>query len=237
MPARNAWTGIENSGGDTRSNFPAAGASEKTAQGGGMIGMTLGVGIDMLDLTLPVGTREKLEAYLTLLQKWNRVYNLTAVREHEQMVTHHLLDSLAVLPYLKNVDSLVDTGSGGGLPGLSLAICCPDLQVTSVESSRKKAAFQQQVKIELDLLNVSIHCGRVEAMKGTFDAVIARAFADLAAFVRFAGHLSRRLLAMKGAYPQTELARLPPQWRLVDAIPLTVPGLDAARHLIVLEKA
>ena len=161
---------------------------------------------------------------------------VTAIRDPEQMVTHHLLDSLAVLRHLGNYKTLVDVGSGGGLPGLALAICQADLQITSAEASQKKAAFQQQVKIELGLANVGIHCGRIELMTGTFDAAISRAFADLADFVRMAGHLTRRLLAMKGAYPQTEIDRLPPDWRLANAIKLTVPGLDAERHLIVLEK-
>ncbi|MDR2000376.1 MAG: 16S rRNA (guanine(527)-N(7))-methyltransferase RsmG [Zoogloeaceae bacterium] len=199
--------------------------------------MTLNEGIHALGLTMPPDAGEKLERYLTLLQKWNRVYNLTAIHDREQMVTHHLLDSLAVLPHLKNIHSLADVGSGGGLPALPLAICRPDLQVTSVESNQKKAAFQQQAKIELDLSNVSIHCARSEAMTGTFDAVISRAFAELAEFVRLAGHLARRLLAMKGAYPEAELGKLPPEWRLVEAVPLTVPGLGAERHLIVLERS
>jgi 16S rRNA (guanine527-N7)-methyltransferase len=198
--------------------------------------MTLDEGIDALGLELSPETRIRLQAYLTLLQKWNRVYNLTAVRDPDQMVTHHLLDSLAVLPHLAGVRTLADVGSGGGLPGLILAACRPDLQLTSVESNQKKASFQQQAKIELDLANVSIHCGRVESMKGYFDAVISRAFAELADFVRWAGHLSGRLLAMKGTYPEAELDRLPTGWRVAETVKLVVPGLDAERHLIVLEK-
>ena len=198
--------------------------------------MTLDEGIDALGLALPTETRIKLQAYLTLLQKWNRVYNLTAVRDPEQMVTHHLLDSLAVLPHLAGVTTLADVGSGGGLPGLILAACRPDLVLTSVEANQKKAAFQQQAKIELGLTNVSIHCGRVESMVGCFDAVLSRAFAELADFVRWSGHLSHRLFAMKGLYPETELTRLPSDWRVAQVIKLVVPGLDAERHLIVLEK-
>jgi 16S rRNA (guanine527-N7)-methyltransferase len=198
--------------------------------------MNLAEGIRKLGLILPPCAEEKLQAYLALLEKWNRVYNLTAIRDANQMVTHHLLDSLAVLPHLGDAQSLVDVGSGGGLPGLTLAICRPDLRVTSVEANQKKAAFQQQAKIELRLDNVSIHCGRIEALTGTFDVAVSRAFAELADFVRLTGHLTRRLLAMKGAYPKAELDRLPNGWRLADAVKLEVPGLDAERHLIVLEK-
>lgn len=197
--------------------------------------MNLATGVAQLGLILPTGAESRLQAYLALLAKWNRTYNLTAIRDQEQMVTHHLLDSLAVLPHLGDVATLADVGSGAGLPGLPLAICRPDLQVLSVESSQKKAAFQQQAKIQLGLTNVSIHCGRIEALKGSFDAAISRAFAEMADFVRVAGHLTRRLLAMKGAYPQDELDRLPAGWRVVEAVRLTVPGLSAERHLIVLE--
>ncbi|HZV53924.1 MAG TPA: 16S rRNA (guanine(527)-N(7))-methyltransferase RsmG [Rhodocyclaceae bacterium] len=198
--------------------------------------MKLAAGIAALDLSLPAGAEERLMAYLALLAKWNRTYNLTAIRDPEQMVTHHLLDSLAVLPHVDGVRKLVDVGSGAGLPGLPLAICCPDLQLTSVEANQKKAAFQQQVKIELGLTNVSIHCGRVEALAGYFDAVVSRAFAELAVFVSHAGHLARRLLAMKGNYPRDELAHVPAGWRVAETVKLAVPGLDAERHLIVLEK-
>ena len=152
------------------------------------------------------------------------------------MVTHHLLDSLAVLPHLGNAMTLADVGSGAGLPGLPMAICRPELQVTSIEANQKKAAFQQQAKIELGLTNVSIHCGRIEALKGNFDAVISRAFAELADFVRLAGHLARRLLAMKGGYPQEEIARLPVGWRLAETVKLGIPGLGAERHLLILER-
>lgn len=198
--------------------------------------MNLAEGIRTLGLDLPPAAEGKLQDYLNLLAKWNRVYNLTAIRAADQMVTHHLLDSLAVLPHLGNVQTLVDVGSGGGLPGLALAICRPDLTLASVEASQKKAAFQQQAKIELGLDNVSIHCSRIEAMTGTFDAAISRAFAELADFVRLGGHLTRRLLAMKGAYPQAELDCLPSDWHLAHAAKLDVPGLDAERTLIVLEK-
>lgn len=198
--------------------------------------MNLRDGINALDLTLPSDAEQKLQGYLALLAKWNRVYNLTAIRDTEQMVTHHLLDSLAVLPHLGAVGTLLDVGSGAGLPGLTLAICRPDLQVTSVEANQKKAAFQQQVKIELGLSNVSVRCGRIEAFTGSFDAAISRAFAELRDFVRVTSHLTPRLFAMKGVYPKDELDRLPSNWRLAETIKLDVPGLDAERHLMVLEK-
>lgn len=198
--------------------------------------MNIEMGISELGLSLPPGANVKLAAYLALLAKWNRVYNLTAIRDTEQMVTHHLLDSLAVIPHLGAIKTLVDVGSGAGLPGLTLAIGHPELQVTSVEASQKKASFQQQAKIELGLTNVSVHCGRIEALAGAFDAAISRAFAELGDFVRLAGHLTHRLLAMKGVYPKEELDRLPGGWQLAEAIKLEVPGLNAERHLIVLEK-
>jgi 16S rRNA (guanine527-N7)-methyltransferase len=198
--------------------------------------MNLHEGIAAQGLALPAAVEEKMMAYLALLTKWNRVYNLTAIRDPEQMVTHHLLDSLAVLPHLGDIRTMVDVGSGGGLPGLALAISQPNLQITSVEASQKKAVFQKQVKIELGLSNVSIHCGRIELLAGTFDAAISRAFADLSDFIRLAGHLTSRLLAMKGAYPQAEIDHLPADWRLANSIKLTVPGLEVERHLIVLEK-
>lgn len=196
--------------------------------------MTLQQGIAALGLTLPAGSAERLAAYLGLLAKWNRVYNLTAVRRESEMVTHHLLDSLAVLPHLGDVRTLADVGSGAGLPGIPLAIADPDLQVTSIESNEKKATFQQQAKIELALPNLQVRRSRAEEVAGGFDAVISRAFAELAEFVRVAGALAPRLYAMKGLYPQDEIARLPAGWQVIDAKKLAVPGLAAARHLIVI---
>lgn len=196
--------------------------------------MNLHEGIATMNLALPEGAEEKLAAYLSLLAKWNKTYNLTAIRDPAQMVTHHVLDSLAVLPHLGDIETLADVGSGAGLPGLTLAICRPCLKLTSVEANQKKAAFQQQAKIELGLANVSIHCGRVEGLATTFDAAISRAFASLADFVRHAGHLAGRLLAMKGGYPADEIATLPPGWKLCACHGLAVPGLAAERHLLVL---
>lgn len=202
--------------------------------------MKLAEGIAALDLALPAGAAENLAAYLALLAKWNRVYNLTAIRDPDEMVTHHLLDSLAVLPQIQQSASagrqfrLADIGSGAGLPGLALAIARPDWAVTSIETVEKKAAFQRQAVIELGLANVSIHCGRVEGFDGVFDGVIARAFASLADFARVAGHLSATLWAMKGAYPADEIAALPAGWGVVAHHPLQVPGLEAERCLLQL---
>lgn len=204
--------------------------------------MKLEAGIAALGLTLPPGAAEKLVAYLVLLAKWNKVYNLTSIRDPDEMITHHLLDSLAVLPVLQKSVlagrqfALADIGSGAGLPGLVLAIANPDWKVTSVEAVEKKAAFQQQAKIELRLTNVSIHCGRVEGLQVGFDAVISRAFASLAVFVGLAGHLSNCLWAMKGGYPADEIAALPAGWRVAAHHELHVPGLSAERCLLRLEK-
>ena len=209
--------------------------------------MNLADGIKALELDLPAGAEEKLAAYLALLVKWNKVYNLTAIRDPAEMVTHHLLDSLAVIPAIQKsalagrrqdneAFTLADVGSGAGLPGLVLALARPDWSITSIETVDKKAAFQRQAKIELGLSNVSIHCGRVEDVKGTFAAVISRAFASLGDFVRLAGHLSPCLWAMKGGYPADEITALPAGWRVSASHPLKVPGLNAERHLLQLEK-
>lgn len=204
--------------------------------------MKLAAGIAALNLNLPAGAEEKLAAFLALLEKWNKVYNLTAIREPARMVTHHVLDALAVLPVVEKSAlatrhfSLADVGSGAGLPALVLAIARPAWRITSIEVVGKKAAFQRQVTIELGLDNVSIHCGRVELIQERFDAALARAFASLAEFVAKAGHLADRLWAMKGAYPVDEIAALPAGWRLAASHELHVPGLDAARCLLQLEK-
>lgn len=202
-------------------------------------------GIARLNLDLPAGTEEKLHAYLALLAKWNRTYNLTAVRDEAAMVSQHLLDSLVVLPHLQvdsvAIKSLADVGSGGGLPGIPLALARPQLAVALIETSQKKASFLQQVKIELGLENVSVHCARVEDMAkvALFEGVITRAFSSLAEFVRLSAHLlapGGRLLAMKGVLPHQEIEQLPVGWRVSRSIALDVPGMEAERHLIVIEK-
>ena len=198
-------------------------------------------GTEALGLVLPEGAEAKLLEYLALLSKWNRTYNLTAVRDEGEMVSHHLLDSLAVLSHLGDIDTLADVGSGAGLPGLVLAIVKPGLNVTSVEASHKKTAFQQQAKMALQLDNVSIHCGRAELYNShvAFASVISRAFSSLTEFIRLAGKLvcsGGTLLAMKGQLPEQEIAKLPADWKVADVIRLDVPGLAAERHLIVLKR-
>ncbi|THF60177.1 16S rRNA (guanine(527)-N(7))-methyltransferase RsmG [Pseudothauera rhizosphaerae] len=201
----------------------------------------LAKGLAALGLDLPAGTQERLIAFGELLLKWNRVYNLTALRAPEEVVTHHLLDSLAVLPHLAGVERLADIGSGAGLPGIALAVVRPELEVVSVETVNKKAAFQQQAKIELGLANFRVENQRVEKLAADrpFDGVISRAFAELALFVELAGHLvapGGRIFAMKGVYPAEEIARLPAGWQVAAIHRLAVPGLDAERHLIILQR-
>jgi 16S rRNA (guanine527-N7)-methyltransferase len=199
----------------------------------------LTAGIAALDLALPTGAEAKLLAYLALLDKWNRVYNLTAVREVERMVGHHLLDSLAAVPFFQR-EAVLDVGSGGGLPGIPLAIARPQLQVTLIDSIAKKTAFLLQAKAELGLANLNVVTGRVEDYRPEtgFDVITSRAFSDLKEFVTLTRHLLRptgRWLAMKGLMPHEEIASLP-DWVKVSAHhSLVVPGLEASRHLIILE--
>lgn len=197
-------------------------------------------GLMALGLAPSVADRQRLIAFAALLLKWNRVYNLTAIRDPAQMITHHLLDSLAVAPFVARHARIADVGSGGGLPGIPLAIVRPDLAVTSIEAVSKKASFQQQARIELDLCNFVVVNERVENLRPDplFDAVISRAFSELGDFVRLTAALLRpggRFLAMKGVYPEAEIARLPASVRVTEVHPLNVPGLDAERHLLILD--
>jgi 16S rRNA (guanine527-N7)-methyltransferase len=200
-------------------------------------------GVGTLGIRLPAGATEKLLRYLELLGKWNRTYNLTAIRDPLEMVSHHLLDSLAVLPHLpmRRNDSLADVGSGGGAPGIPLAIARPEWRVTLNDASEKKTAFLRQAAIELGLPNVQIQEGRVESWTPAagFAVVISRAFADLADFVRACRHLVAPggcLAAMKGVYPEAELGKLPPGY-CTRVVPLTVPALNAERHLVLCQLA
>ncbi|MCB1943357.1 MAG: 16S rRNA (guanine(527)-N(7))-methyltransferase RsmG [Candidatus Accumulibacter sp.] len=195
-------------------------------------------GLRMLGIDLPATARKKLLAYTLLLAKWNRTYQLTAVRDPSQAVSHHLLDSLAVLPFLRAA-SLLDVGSGGGTPGIPLAIARPELAVVLLDSNSKKTAFLQQAAIELGLVNIAVHCGRVEAYRPAsgFAAITARAFADLAALVKASRHLLQAdgcWLAMKGVRPDDELACLPADVVVEGVHCLQVPGVAGERHLVVI---
>lgn len=198
-------------------------------------------GLETLGIALPEAAQCKLLAYVALLQKWNKTFALTALRDPAKAVSHHLLDSLAVLPYVTQ-DSLLDVGSGGGQPGIPLAIARPDLAVTLLDSNSKKTAFLQQAVIELELKNVAVHCGRVEQYRPPekFAGIVSRAFSELADFVTLSAALLKtdgRWLALKGVRPDDEIARLP-EAVAVDAVHrLAVPGVEGERHLIVLRKS
>ncbi len=204
------------------------------------LGVALADGIKTLGLSLSVAQQEKLLAYVALLDKWNKVYNLTAVREPARMIGLHILDSLSLVAHLQNAKSLLDVGSGGGLPGICVAIAAPTIEVVMLDSLQKKTTFVRQAIGELGLTNASVVCERVEAWQPAtkFDVVTSRAFAELADFVNGAAHLvapGGRMLAMKGVYPHDEIARLPSSHRVVDVIVLDVPQIDGKRHLVVME--
>ncbi|MDR3299435.1 MAG: 16S rRNA (guanine(527)-N(7))-methyltransferase RsmG [Candidatus Accumulibacter sp.] len=197
-------------------------------------------GLAALGVELSHEPQEKLLAYLTLLYKWNRTYRLTALKENDQAVSHHLLDSLSILPFVP-AGRLLDVGSGGGMPGIPLAIARPDLPVILLDSNSKKAAFLRQAVIELVLANVSVHGGRVEQYHPGFGfaAITSRAFAELADFVAPSRHLLAEdgvWLAMKGVWPRDEIIRLPDTARVEAVHPLDVPGVDGERHLVVLRQ-
>ena len=192
-------------------------------------GEALDRGVAALDVQLPPQARERMLQHLRLLEKWNRVYNLSAIRDPLEMVTHHLLDCLAVVPHLPPVPQgvLADVGSGAGFPGIPLALARPQWRVTLNDSSQKKCAFLRQAVVELELSNVRIHEGRVEQWRPQerFGVVISRAFAELGQFLERCRHLTRVdgvLAAMVGERPQTDRCRV---------MALRVPGLDARRHL------
>lgn len=193
-------------------------------------------------LALPATAAPALLDYLALLHHWNKTYNLTAIRDPGQMLVKHLFDSLAIAPHVP-AGRLADLGTGPGLPGIPLAIVRPDLEVALVESNGKKARFLREAVRRLDLApRVRVLEMRAEAVDepGSFDAITARALDRLAGIVAVGGHLlapQGRLLAMKAARVDEEVAELPPGWRLERVLPLTVPGLDAERVLVIVGRA
>ena len=197
----------------------------------------LSAGLADLGLNLPESAQQQLLAFRDLLLKWNKTYNLTALRDPAQAISHHLLDSLAILPHIGD-GALIDVGSGGGLPGIPLAIARPELQVCMVDTVQKKTTFLQQAVIELGLKNVTVNHARVEEKQGQYAQITSRAFAELGLFVSLTRHLlapNGRWLAMKGVRPDDELKALPADITVDAIIPLTVPGLCAERHLIILK--
>lgn len=210
----------------------------------------LEAGLAEMRLQISAEKQAKLIAYLLLIYKWNKVHNLTAVRDPLEMVTLHLLDSLSVLPYIQELDvkRLLDVGAGAGLPSIPLAICLPELQVTAIDAVQKKASFMRQAKGELGLSNFHVETGRVEALKKEplnneprFDVIISRAFSEIALFIQLTKHLlaeNGHWLAMKGVPPQLELANLDStklDVQVTKIIPLQVAGLQAERHLVFLQ--
>jgi 16S rRNA (guanine527-N7)-methyltransferase len=198
-------------------------------------------GLAALELEEVPRLAESLAAFLELLAKWNRSYNLTAIRSPEDMVTRHLLDSLAVLPFIGE-ERVLDVGTGAGVPGLVLAMARPAQTFVLLDSSRKKTRFVAHAASRLGLKNVEVVTARAEAHQdgAGFGIVISRAFSAAGEFIRLAGHLASatgRLLAMKGAFPEAELASLPAGWKLLAAHRLAVPGLDERRHLLQFGRA
>jgi 16S rRNA (guanine527-N7)-methyltransferase len=196
----------------------------------------LELGLQEMGLEIAEPAQQKLLDYLALIHKWNKVHNLTAVRDPAEMVTLHLLDSLAVLPHIQ-AKRLLDVGSGAGLPGIPLAICLPELQVTVLDSIEKKASFMRQAKAELGLGNLEVVSSRVEQYKPgeLYDVIISRAFSDLQLFTKLTRHLGApggQWLAMKGVQPDDELAQITIQPSRIE--PLKVAGLEAQRHLVFL---
>lgn len=201
----------------------------------------LAQGCSQLGLLVSAETQRKLINYVALIAKWNRVHNLTSVRDSAKMVSAHLLDSLAVAPHLE-AQTVLDVGSGAGLPGIPLALLWPHARVTLLDSNHKKAAFLRQALIELGLDNADVVSDRVESWQPPrkFDLVISRAFSDLAEFLRLAGKQGNAhgtIAAMKGVYPDEELTQISPEYKLRVVVPLKIPGMPAERHLVLLEPA
>lgn len=195
-------------------------------------------GARMLKLDLAPTQKSTLLQFLELLQKWNKVFNLTAIREEEKLVPYHLMDSLAVFPFIEG-KGLLDVGSGGGLPGIPLAILRPELRVVLLDSNHKKASFLRQASVELNLKNVEVVTVRAESYQPeiSFSTAISRAFSDLRTFCEVTRNVilpKGALIAMKGIYPNEELTQLPSDIEVASVARLTVPGLNAERHLVIM---
>jgi 16S rRNA (guanine527-N7)-methyltransferase len=206
------------------------------------LAQVLGEGIAEMKLDVSPSQQEQLLDYLALMFKWNSVYNLTSLRDPMQMVTHHLLDSLAAVPAFAGAKNVLDVGAGGGLPGIVLAVTRPDMKVSMIDTVHKKTAFLTQVKAQLGLANVSIYTMKVQelAVSDKFDVITSRAFADLSDFVNWSSHLlaeQGRYIALKGVAPQDEQQRLPAAWKVAKVEPLQVPRLGAERHLVFIERS
>jgi 16S rRNA (guanine527-N7)-methyltransferase len=205
------------------------------------LAQVLADGVREMQLDLNDDQQGKLMDYLALMAKWNAVYNLTSLRDPMQMVTHHLLDSLAAVPAFAQARNVLDVGAGGGLPGIVLAIARPDMNVSLVDTVHKKTAFLTQVKAELSLSNVTVYTARVEQLEvpAKFDVITSRAFADLSDFVNWSGHLLEeggQFIALKGVAPPEEQQRLPQEWKVTGLRALQVPRLGAERHLVFIAR-
>jgi len=195
-------------------------------------------GLSTLALALDDAAIERLLDYVELLVRWNAAYNLTAVRDPDEMVTRHLLDSLAIAPHVSGA-TLADLGSGAGLPGIPLAIAAPEREILLVDSNGKKARFLREAVRKLALAKTRVAESRVENVEGSFDCITARAFASLGDMLAWGGHLlapDGRWLALKGRFPDDELAAVPDAFEIETTIELNVPGLDAERHLVILKR-
>ncbi len=197
-------------------------------------------GAQLLGVSLSEGQHSQLLAYLALLIKWNKAYNLTAVRNPDEMVSRHLLDSLSVVPFIEGPRWL-DVGSGGGMPGIPLAILFPEMKVTVLDSNGKKTRFLTQVKLELKLDNLEVIHSRAESYQPAvpFTGIVSRAFSSLEDFTGWTRHMGdtdTRWLAMKGLHPADELVALPADFYLDSAQALTVPGCQGQRHLLILRR-
>ncbi|MCV2402034.1 16S rRNA (guanine(527)-N(7))-methyltransferase RsmG [Marinomonas sp. C2222] len=201
---------------------------------------TIQKGAQSMGAALSDTTIQTLVDYLALLEKWNKAYNLTAIRDVNQMISLHLLDSLATLPYIKG-DKIIDVGTGPGLPGMVLAICYPEKHFTLLDSNGKKMRFLTQVKMELGIGNVTVANERVEkhANQGSYDHVISRAFASLQDMINWTLPLpksSGNFLAMKGVYPSDEINALPKEVEVQSVEPLNVPSVEAERHMVIMTR-